>query len=242
MKKTELVSRFKCFTAAAFMMFLASCTHEKPSNVPSEGSVVYDLIYSGAIADNSLVGKMLPSKVNGIYNGNGFKLSTQAGLGMFKLDIVTTVFDSYIDFDINGDKFLLPFSEIFQQEDYDKYESDVKNEFGDATEVIGGYESHKMVSRAKTPDGGNVTIETYYVPVDNFGRQFKDCPVTHSPGLVTAMKIMVKDSNMVFMLSDLKESKVDDSVFARPSGFKQIKREDMAELVAKDGRFTISFD
>lgn len=42
------------------------------------------------------------------------------------------------------------------------------------------------------------------------------------PGLITAMKLTSDDSSVMFMLSKLKEKEVDDNIFVRPAGAREV--------------------
>ncbi len=223
-------SRLLILLTTAIVTILTACGHETPTSVPEQGVVEYDIMYSGNIRTNNLAGKMLPTKIKGRYNKNGFKFNTQAGLGMIKIGVVATTSDSYMTLNINGEKYITPFAKLFTADDYQKRDTQVEIKNDDTTEMVAGWES-KMTSAICQSPIGKIKVDTYYAPNTILNQKLKDSPVPDVPGLITAIKITTAESNIVVMLSDIYADVVSDDEFTRPAMHKETDRENIDSLV-----------
>lgn len=226
------------FAVFASVMMLSCSGNEKLSEMPDSGTVVYDIYYSGNIRDMSVVGKMLPSTVKGVYSDEGIKLNSSIGLGMVKVTVVSSTEDSFIALDMAGDKILVPFCDIFTKEDLMRKDSIVTTE-GASLEEVAGWQCRKFNSSCATP-WGDVNIESYYVPMPQFTNKLKDSPVDKVPGFITAIKITTRDSGIMVMLKELSKKEIDKSEFVRPSGYRAVKRDDV-DLMLRE-QFNLDLD
>ena len=220
----------KIITIITAFILLVACQHETPTSIPEEGVVEYDVMYSGNIKTNNMMGKMLPTKIKGCYNKDGFKLNTQAGLGMVKISVVATTTDSYLTLCINGDKYITPFSKLFTIEDYQKRNSQVEIKENSEIENIAGWDSKTTTVICQSPIG-KIKIETYYAPDERLDKKLKDSPVPNVPGLITAIKVTTIDSNIVVMLNQLYAKDISNEEFARPSMHKETNRSYIDSLI-----------
>lgn len=215
-------------TCIATTLMMVACKHETPTQIPEEGVVEYDVMYSGNIKTNNIAGTMLPSKIKGQYNKDGFKICTQAGLGMAKISIVATTTDSYMTVNINGDKYITPFAKLFTEEDYQKRDSQIKLSESEETENVAGWESKLTTATCQSPIG-LLKVETYYTPDVRLNKKLKDSPIPDVPGLITAVKITSSESNVIIMLSDIYAEDVSNDIFKRPSST-QYRETDRANI------------
>jgi len=211
---------------------LSSCNEkkERPSEFPNSGTLEYDIIYSGSIKDNGILGSMLPSKLYGTYSSDGAKINFQAGLGLVKLEIVATVDDSYLVLNISGNKMLVPFDNLFTESDYQKRDSSVVFTQSEHTEIMAGYESECIIAESQTPFG-KARVETYYVPFEPLSKKLKDSPIPDVPGFITAMKMTSEEANVVIMLSNFEAKDVLPSDFQRPTDCKYGTRCEIDSLI-----------
>lgn len=231
-KEAKMRNLLLALLACTTTLMLVACGHETATTVPVEGVVEYDIMYSGNIKANNITCSMLPSKIKCRYNKDGFKLSSQAGLGMAKLSIVATSDDSYMTMDINGDKYLAPFAKLFTEEDYQRRNTQIKLNESEETEIVAGWESKLTTAVCQSPIG-EVRIDTYYVPEPRLNRELKDSPIPNVPGLITALKITNADSNVIIILSDIYTDKVSSDEFIRPTAYcnRETNRENIDSLI-----------
>lgn len=211
-------------------LVMVSCNREKSTTVPESGAIEYDVYYSGSIRDHGIVGKMLPSKISGLYNKDGVCLNASAGLGVVKMRVVASVEDSFVAMDISGEKMIVPFSDLFTQEDYVKKDTAIVSSELVEMQEVAGWQSHQISSVCQSP-WGTLKVDTYYVPMDGFDKKIKDSPVETIPGMITAIKINTGDSGIIIMLSDIQPKEVGASDFARPSGYTPVGRQEVDELM-----------
>lgn len=223
-------ARFFTLTVAA-LTILSSCQKkEMPAELPESGKIEYDILYSGSLRDNGIMGSMLPSKAISTYNAEGFKISVQAGLGFVKLDIVATIDDSFVVLNISGQKMIIPFESLFSEEDLALRDSCMTIEHSNKKEIVAGYESECMIAKTTT-SAGITTLEAYYVPFKTEHKTLKDSPLPNVPGVITAVKLISDDANIILMLSDYEEKNVTSDEFARPKDAHYGTRNDVDSLI-----------
>lgn len=228
------ITKYLLFTAIVSLVITVSSCQKKqselPTEIPTSGVLEYDIIYSGSIKNNGLMGSMLPSKLYSTYSPDGLKLNLQAGLGLVKLDVVATEDDSYLVINISGDKMIVPFEDLFTTYDYEKRDSDVVFTHREEKEIMAGYESECIIAESNSPFG-KARLETYYVPFEPLGKKLKDSPVPDVPGFITAVKITSEDANIVIMLSGFEAKEVTKNDFKRPNNCKHATRVEVDSLI-----------
>ena len=211
---------------------LTACSEQKLDYVPSQGEMSYDINYSSDIKDLlGLSSKFLPRKMDGVYSPDGIKLSISGGLGLLHIDIVGTPSDSYVTIDINGDKMLLPFAQLFPADSIAAHNG-IHVEYSDTTENICGWDSYSLSALCPSPDG-DINIKIYYVAMENkTSQKIADLPVDDIPGLVTAMSITKDYNNVTFMLNDIhKADNIKPSTFNRPADFRLTNLSEVDSLI-----------
>lgn len=222
---TKIVS--SVLACAAFV----SCTKEAAQEggvPPKSGAVEYEITYSKDIHDDLTIGQFLPRKLQGEYNSHGIKMGASFGLGMIDLNVVFTNKDSYMELALPDMHMLLPIEKFVIQDSIDAHINEIIVDRDDNMVDVMGYQSKKLLislTGSKEVGGkefGPGQMEVFYAPLPDVDHRIAGLPQFSVPGLITAMKLISDDSSVMFMLSKLKEKEVDDNIFVRPAGAKEV--------------------
>ena len=222
----------RCVGMAMLTALLVSCNQNNElTEIPPCGKVEYEISYSNDLKISSIFGQFLPRKLSGQYNTEGVRLSLQAGLGMFKLQFVCASIDSYITIDFDGNKILLPLSQLINQAVNSP--SDTNVTYSSETYDIAGWESKSMVFDLPTDDDSDpLHIEMFFVPTKNDINVKCDNEMVTLPGLMTGMNLSSGESNVMVLLRGIEVSDESEaSIFARPDDHIQVTLSDAGELL-----------
>lgn len=219
-----------------------SCTQEanhEGGTPPDSGTVEYEITYSKDIHDDLSIGQFLPRKLQGEYNSHGIKMGASCGLGMVDLNVVFTNKDSYMELALPDMHILLPIEKLVLQDSIDAHINEILVERDDDMVDVMGYQSKRLlISLTGSNEVGNKgfgpgQMEVFYAPLPDVDHRIAGLPQFSVPGLITAMKLISDDSSIMFMLSKLKEKEVNDEIFRRPAGAKEVDLEVVMGLTEK---------
>ncbi len=220
---------YKAALLVASIVVLAACAKkEKLDYVPESGQAKYEIHYSSELRNNALVGAVLPDKVTARFNRNGLRFNMTGKLNTFTVDIVATTTHSFFAMKIDNDKYLIPLSDVAKRDDAQELAESVEIVQIDSLTNIGGWMSKSMNARQET-ELGTVEVEAFYVPIDADGRELADMPIKSIPGLITAMKIAMGETEIMFSLNELSDEEVLDDEFAVPTDYETTTPEALYE-------------
>lgn len=232
MNINRLLRKSKHFGVVLVAALLTACNGSSEMNeIPQCGKVEYEISYSNDLRISSIFGQFLPRKLSGQYNTEGLRLSLQAGLGMLKAQFVCASVDSYVTIDFDGNKILLPLSQLINQTVNSP--NDINVTYSSETYDIAGWQSKSMVFDLPTDeDSDPLHVEMFYVQTEkDITFTCDDVPMT-LPGVMTGMNINSGESNVMLLLHSIESSDEDKaSIFARPDDHIQVTLSDAHELL-----------
>lgn len=222
----------KIGSAVIFCAALLSCTKEVAHEggvPPKSGAVEYEISYSKDVRDDMTIGQFLPRKLQGEYNSHGIKMGASCGLGMVDLNVVFTNKDSYMELALPDMHVILPIEKLVLQDSIDAHINEILVERDDNTVDVMGFQSKRLLisltgsNEVANKGFGPGQMEVFYAPLPDVDHRIAGLPQFSVPGLITAMKLISDDSSVMFMLSKLREKEVNDRVFERPAGAKEVE-------------------
>lgn len=217
--------------ALVVFLFAACNSSNEMTEIPQCGKVEYEISYSNDLRISNIFGQFLPRKLSGQYNTEGLRLSLQAGLGMLKAQFVCASVDSYVTVDFDGNKILLPLSQLINQTVNSP--NDINVTYSSETYDIAGWQSKSMVFDLPTDeDSDPLHIEMFYVQTEkDITFKCDDMSMT-LPGVMTGMNINSGESNVMLLLRNIEASDEDKaSIFTRPDDHIQVTLSDANELL-----------
>jgi len=221
---------------AAFVVFFYVTATNAQSTKPFQGTITYDVAYTGANLTPAQKAQLPTSQVVTVKE---CKTKTEVVSGPMTQEVITdgttkteTVL---IDMGSAETKFAIKFTAEQITEELAKAPMPTVN-ITKVTKVISGYTCKQAILTTKQEDGTTTTDTIYFTEsigcADlNFGTQFKDIP---GAVLQYSEYIAQAEATASYTVKEIKKSKVSDNVFLTPSDFKEVTKDELKKMFGGD--------
>lgn len=218
---------------------MTSCTGgQQDVVVPEKGELVYEIGYSENLRELQSVGAFLPHTAIGIYDAGYFKISTSAPLSFAKVTMVHGAGGLFMTLDINDMRLLSDFSPWLMNAD--SLHKNVRVSFVDGVVDICGLPSVHTTVKYGDVNGIEFKLDVFTAVDSPIAKDVPNLTSFNAElagaqnvrlGLVTAFSLRFADSNIIFMLRNVRPIDfINPTEFLRPQGYIETDAMDLLAL------------
>lgn len=196
---------------------------------PAEGSVEYNIHYSNSIKTRPL-SSFLPHKLTAEYNTKGIKITLPGALGMYKIDMVNYLENSFLLVKLQSHKLSCPFTELIDSTVVGSIMNEAKINYNDTSINIGGWESKHMILKYDN-DSIPTNVDLYYVPTAEEQRDIKNFPLKRMPGLITGINIQHGEDIITIIAYKTTDKTISDNEFTIPDNYQPTTSAELQGIV-----------